>query len=68
MCQEALDSLDRHGRVDEIADAEQRTCVRPSPGDNASASGRLVISPDNLSREELNLLTHAELHRVRPCR
>jgi conjugative relaxase-like TrwC/TraI family protein len=57
---EAVESLDRQGRVHEIADARER--MRAIAADYAaSPDGTLVISPDNRSREELNRLIHAEL-------
>jgi ATP-dependent exoDNAse (exonuclease V) alpha subunit len=57
---EAIDSLERQGRVHEIADAGERmrTIATEYAADPA---GTLVISPDNKSRMELNRLIHAEL-------
>lgn len=57
---EAIDNLDRQGRVHEIADAGERmraiaTEYAANPADT------LVISPDNRSRQELNRLIHVEL-------
>ena len=57
---EAIDSLERQGRVHEIADAGER--MRAIAVEYAAnLDGTLVISPDNRSRQELNRIIHAEL-------
>jgi ATP-dependent exoDNAse (exonuclease V) alpha subunit len=56
----AIDSLDRQGRVHEVKRYEERISAiareyAKSPGST------LVVSPDNLSRTEINQRIHAEL-------
>jgi ATP-dependent exoDNAse (exonuclease V) alpha subunit len=57
---EAIDSLERQGRVHEIADAGERMRAIATEY-AANPPGTLVISPDNRSRQELNRIIHAEL-------
>jgi ATP-dependent exoDNAse (exonuclease V) alpha subunit len=57
---EAIGSLERQGRVHEIADAGERMRAIASEY-AAEPAGTLVISPDNQSRMELNRLIHGEL-------
>jgi conjugative relaxase-like TrwC/TraI family protein len=57
---EAIENLDRQGRVHEIEDREARlTAIAEEYA--RQPQGTLVISPDNESRRELNLLIHAEM-------
>ncbi len=59
---EAIESLDRQGRVHEIPDHDKR--VRAIAEEYAKAPERtLVVSPDNRSRMEINACIHAELQR-----
>ena len=59
---EAVESLDRQGRVHEIPDHDKR--VRAIAEEYAKAPERtLVVSPDNRSRMEINACIHAELQR-----
>jgi conjugative relaxase-like TrwC/TraI family protein len=57
---EAIENLDRQGRVHEIADRDRRIAAIAT--EFASAPERtLVVSPDNRSRMEINERIHAEL-------
>ncbi len=57
---EAVENLNRQGRVHEIADRDQRFAAIASV--YASSPNRtLVVSPDNRSRMEINERIHAEL-------
>jgi DNA repair ATPase RecN len=57
---EAIDNLDRRGRVHEIANRDER--LSKIARDYArEPQGTLVISPDNESRRELNRLIHREM-------
>lgn len=57
---EAIDNLDRQGRVHEIVNPEER--LSEIARDYArEPQGTLVISPDNESRRELNGLIHREM-------
>ncbi len=57
---EAIDNLNRQGRVHEIADREER--MRAIARDYAAHPREtLVVSPDNQSRQEINQLIHREL-------
>jgi conjugative relaxase-like TrwC/TraI family protein len=57
---EAIENLDRQGRVHEIEDRDARlTAIAEEYA--RQPEGTLVISPDNESRRELNLLIHAEM-------
>jgi ATP-dependent exoDNAse (exonuclease V) alpha subunit len=57
---EAIENLDRQGRVHEIEDRQARlTAIAEEYA--RRPEGTLVISPDNESRRELNLLIHAEM-------
>lgn len=57
---EAVESLDRQGRVQEIPDLDRR--VAAIAKEYASSPERtLVVSPDNRSRMEINDSIHAEL-------
>jgi conjugative relaxase-like TrwC/TraI family protein len=59
---EAIQSLDRQGRVHEIKDHDER--IAAIAKDYAkSPENTLVISPDNRSRAEINERVHAELQR-----
>ena len=56
----AIDSLDRHGRVHEVKGHEERiTAIAREYA--KSPESTLVVSPDNLSRTEINQRIHAEL-------
>jgi len=56
----AIDSLDRQGRVQQIENREER--FQAIAQDYARhPQGTLVVSPDNRSRRELNVLIHHEL-------
>ncbi|MGD0467220.1 MAG: MobF family relaxase [Terriglobales bacterium] len=59
---EALQNLDRQGRVHEIHDHDERiaTIARDYV---KSPKKTLVVSPDNRSRTEINVRIHAELQR-----
>lgn len=57
---EAVENLDRQGRVHEIPDHDRR--IRAIAEEYAKATERtLVVSPDNRSRMEINERIHAEL-------
>jgi conjugative relaxase-like TrwC/TraI family protein len=57
---EAIENLDRQGRVHQIEDREARlTAIAEEYA--RQPEGTLVISPDNESRRALNLLIHAEM-------
>jgi hypothetical protein len=57
---DAIDNLDRQGRVREVADREERLSeIAREYG--RRPQGTLVISPDNKSRRELNRLIHREM-------
>ncbi len=57
---EAVQSLERQGRVHEIPDRLER--IKAIAGEYAqSPDGTLVVSPDNRSRMEINERIHAEL-------
>ena len=57
---EAVNNLDRQGRVHEIEDRQERlTAIACDYA--ARAEGTLVVSPDNESRRELNVLIHREM-------
>ncbi len=57
---EAAQTLDRHGRVHEIPDREERlTTIAQEYA--REPQGTLVISPDNESRRELNALIHEQM-------
>lgn len=57
---EAVENLDRQGRVHEIPDHDTR--IRAIAEEYVKAPGRtLVVSPDNRSRMEINERIHAEL-------
>jgi conjugative relaxase-like TrwC/TraI family protein len=59
---EAIQSLDRQGRVHEIKNHDER--IAAIARDYAkSPENTLVISPDNRSRSEINQRVHAELQR-----
>ena len=57
---EGIASLEKHGRVHEIVNSQERlnSIAREY---SRSPEGTLVISPDNESRRELNSLIHREL-------
>ena len=56
----AIDNLDRQGRVQQIANREER--FQAIAQEYARhPQGTLVVSPDNRSRHELNVLIHHEL-------
>ncbi|MGO9401990.1 MAG: MobF family relaxase [Terriglobales bacterium] len=56
----AIDSLDRQGRVHEVKGREER--IAAIAREYAKSPERtLVVSPDNLSRTEINQRIHAEL-------
>jgi ATP-dependent exoDNAse (exonuclease V) alpha subunit len=57
---EAIENLDRHSRIHEITEREERlrTIAQEYTRD---PKGTLVISPDNESRRELNALIHREM-------
>jgi len=56
----AIDSLDRQGRVHEVTGYEERiTAIAREYA--KSPESTLVVSPDNLSRTEINQRIHAEL-------
>jgi conjugative relaxase-like TrwC/TraI family protein len=56
----AIDSLDRQGRVHEVKGQEERiTAIAREYA--KSPESTLVVSPDNLSRTEINQRIHAEL-------
>jgi ATP-dependent exoDNAse (exonuclease V) alpha subunit len=56
----AIDSLDRQGRVIEVKEYEERiTAIAREYA--KSPQSTLVVSPDNLSRTEINQRIHAEL-------
>jgi conjugative relaxase-like TrwC/TraI family protein len=57
---EALENLDRQGRVHEIADRDRRIAAIAKEYAN-SPEQILVVSPDNRSRMEINERIHAEL-------
>ena len=56
----AIENLDRQGRVQQIANREERfhTIAQEYA---RHPQGTLVVSPDNQSRRELNILIHREL-------
>ena len=57
---EAVNNLDRQGRVHEIEDRHERlTAIAHDYA--ARPEGTLVVSPDNESRRELNTLIHREM-------
>jgi hypothetical protein len=57
---EAVQDLERQGRVHEIAGREERiTAIAKEYA--KSPEGTLVVSPDNRSRVEINLAIHAEM-------
>lgn len=57
---EAIRTLDLQGRVTEIADRQERfEAIADDYGRHPHAT--LVVSPDNQSRRELNLLIHQEM-------
>jgi conjugative relaxase-like TrwC/TraI family protein len=57
---EAIENLDRQGRVHQIEDRAARlTAIAEEYA--RQPKGTLVISPDNESRRELNLLIHVEM-------
>jgi conjugative relaxase-like TrwC/TraI family protein len=57
---EAVRDLDRQGRVKEISDRQERfEAIAEDYGRHPH--GTLVVSPDNQSRRELNLLIHQEM-------
>lgn len=56
----AIRNLDLQGRVNEIADRQERfEAIADDYGRHSHAT--LVVSPDNQSRRELNLLIHQEM-------
>ena len=56
----AIESLDRQGRVHEVKGHDER--IAAIAGEYAkSPESTLVVSPDNLSRTEINRRIHAEL-------
>lgn len=57
---DAIDSLDRQGRVHEIPDRPQRISAIAKEY-ATSPEGTLVVSPDNRSRIEINECIHREL-------
>ena len=66
--QRAIETLDRQGRVQQIANREERLQAIAQQYAR-HPEGTLVVSPDNRSRHELNLLIHHELQErgeVRP--
>ncbi|MGB6775179.1 MAG: AAA family ATPase, partial [Terriglobales bacterium] len=60
--QEAIQNLDRQGRVHEIQGHDERIAAIAKEYAN-SPENTLVISPDNRSRVEINERIHAELQR-----
>ncbi len=56
----AIDSLDRQGRVHEVKGHEERIAAIAREYAK-SPQGTLVVSPDNVSRTEINQRIHAEL-------
>ncbi len=56
----AINSLDRQGRVHEVKDYDERIAAIAREYAKAP-EGTLVVSPDNLSRTEINQRIHAEL-------
>ncbi len=56
----AIESLDRQGRVHEVKGHEERIAAIAREYAK-SPQGTLVVSPDNLSRTEINQRIHAEL-------
>jgi hypothetical protein len=56
----AIDSLDRQGRVHEVKGYDERIAAI-ARGYAKSPESTLVVSPDNLSRTEINRHIHAEL-------
>jgi len=60
---EAITSLDEQGRVHEFSNPQER--MRAIAYDYAqSPLNTLVVSPDNASRMDINLLIHTELQRI----
>jgi hypothetical protein len=60
---EAIQNLDRQGRVHEIQGHDERIAAIAKEYAK-SPENTLVISPDNRSRTEINEHIHAELQRV----
>jgi hypothetical protein len=60
---EAIQNLDRQGRVHEIQGHDERIAAIAKEYAK-SPENTLVISPDNRSRIEINERVHAELQRV----
>jgi conjugative relaxase-like TrwC/TraI family protein len=60
---EAIERLDRQGRVHEVQDRDERlkTIAREYA---AKPKGTLVVSPDNLSRREINEAIHRTMQRA----
>jgi conjugative relaxase-like TrwC/TraI family protein len=56
----AIDSLDRQGRVHEVKRSDERIAAIAREYAKSTES-TLVVSPDNLSRTEINQRIHAEL-------
>src|SRR5271169_5029595 len=61
--QEAIQNLDRQGRVHEIQGHDERIAAIARDYAN-SPDNTLVVSPDNRSRTEINQRIHAELQRA----
>jgi hypothetical protein len=57
---EAIQDLDRQGRVHEIADRDERLKIIPHEY-AARPEGTLVVSPDNRSRQEIDQIIHSEM-------
>jgi ATP-dependent exoDNAse (exonuclease V) alpha subunit len=58
---EAVQGLERQGRIHEISGREERIAAMAKEYAK-SPEGTLVVSPDNRSRVEINLAIHAEMH------
>ena len=60
---EAIEKLDKQGRVHEIADPNER--LKAISHEYAKQpEGTLVVSPDNQSRMEINRIIHAEMQKT----
>ncbi len=60
---EAIEKLDKQGRVHEIADPNDRLEAIAHEYAN-QPEGTLVVSPDNQSRMEINRMIHAEMQKT----
>jgi len=60
LVREAMENLDDHGRIHEIADANERF-REIAKAYARQPEGTLVVSPDNQSRTEINQAIHREL-------